>query len=80
MAELDLVANLLNKIQFTFESCSLLDFRSFQMIFRRCASILAQCYKGVSGWEEREGGEGGRGRRGGEVGREVEKTPGENTR
>ena len=34
LAELDLVANLLNKIQFTFEvACSLLDFRPFQTNF-----------------------------------------------
>ena len=57
--------NLLNKIQFTFEVVPCLILGLFRRIFQRCASILAQCYKGVGGWEEREGwvgrgdGEGG---------------------
>ena len=59
------LSNLLNKIQFTFEVVPCLILGLFRRFFRRCASILAQCYKGVGGWEEREGrvgrggGEGG---------------------
>ena len=50
-----LLSNLLNKIQFTFEVVPCLISGLFRRFFRRCASILAQCYKGVGGWEEREG-------------------------
>ena len=59
------LSNLLNKTQFTFEVVPCLILGLFRRFFRRCASILAQCYKGVGGWEEREGrvgrggGEGG---------------------
>ena len=49
------LSNLLNKIQFTFEVVPCLILGLFRQFFRRCASILAQCYKGVGGWEEREG-------------------------
>ena len=58
-----LLSNLLNKIQFTFEVVPCLISGLFRRFFRRCASILAQCYKGVGGWEEREGrvGRGGGG-------------------
>ena len=49
------LSNLLNKIQFTFEVVPCLILGLFRRFFRRCASILAQCYKGVGGWEEREG-------------------------
>ena len=45
----------------------------FRRFFRRCASILAQCYEGVGG---RRGGEGGVG--GGEGGGKT--SPGEDTR
>ena len=56
---------LLNKIQFTFEVVPCLILGLFRRFFLRYASILAQCYKGVGGWEEdrgwmgRGGGEGG---------------------
>ena len=50
-------SNLLNKIQFTFEVVPSLILGLFRRFFRRCASILAQCYKGVGG----EGGAGGEG-------------------
>ena len=59
------LSNLLNKIQFTFEVVPCLILGLFRRFFQRCASILAQCYKGVGRWEEREGrvgrggGEGG---------------------
>ena len=59
-----LLSNLLNKIQFTFEVVPCLISGLFRRFFRRCASISAQCYKGVGGWEEREG-RGGEGRWGG---------------
>ena len=41
------LSNLLNKIQFTFEVVPCLILGLFRRFFRRCASILAQCYKGV---------------------------------
>ena len=64
------LSNLLNKIQFTFEVIPCLLLGLFRRFFRRCASILAQCYEGVGGREEGRGGEGGEGRvgRGGEGG------------
>ena len=68
-----LLSNLLNKIQFTFEVVPCLISGLSRRFFRRCASILAQCYKGVGGWEERVGGEGRWGGR-------WQKTPGEDTR
>ena len=46
------LSNLLNKILFTFEVVPCLIFSLFTRFFRRCASILAQCYKGVGGWQE----------------------------
>ena len=59
--EPDLVANLLNKILFTFEVVPCLILGLFRRFFHRCASILAQSYKGVGGWEAgRGGGWGGR--------------------
>ena len=61
------LSNLLNKIQFTFEVVPCLILGLFRRFFRRCASILAQCYKGVGGREE---GRGGVGRGGGEGGRQ----------
>ena len=61
-------SNLLNKIQFTFEVVPCLISGLFRRFFRRCASILAQCYKGVGGWEGWAGGRGGGGRGGGEGG------------
>ena len=63
-----LLSNLLNKIQFTFEVLPCLILGLFRRFFRRCASILAQCYEGVGGWE------------GGGVGREEEKPPQVKTR
>ena len=44
------LSNLLNKIRFTFEvvPCLILDL--FRQFFHKCASILAQSCKGVSGW------------------------------
>ena len=45
-------SNQLNKIQFTFEVAPCLISGLFRRFFRRCASILAQCYEGVGGWEE----------------------------
>ena len=60
------LSNLLNKIRFTFEVVPCLILGLFRRFFHRCASILAQSYKGVG---EREVG------RGGGVGREVEKAP-----
>ena len=44
-----LLSNLLNKIQFTFEVVPCLILGLFRRFFRRCASILAQCYEGVGG-------------------------------
>ena len=41
LAELDL----LNKMHFTFEVVP-----CFRRYFKRCASILAQCYEGLVGW------------------------------
>ncbi len=69
-----LLSNLLNKIQFTFEAVPCLILGLFRRFFRRCASILAQCYEGVGGREE------GRGGWGGGVGREEEKPPQVKTR
>ena len=60
------LSNLLNKIQFTCEVVPCLILGLFRRFFRRCASILAQYYEGVGGWEG--GGEGG-------AGREEEKPP-----
>ena len=54
------LSNLLNKIQFTFEVVPCLILGLFRRFFRRCASILAQCYKGVGGREEGRVGWGGR--------------------
>ena len=71
------LSNLLNKIQFTFEVVPCLILGLFRRFFRRCASILAQCYEGGGGWEGR-GGEGGVGWGG--VGREEEKPPQVKTR
>ena len=68
------LSNLLNKIQFTFEVVPCLILGLFRRFFRRCASILAQCYEGVGGWEE------GRVGWGGGVGREEEKPPQVKTR
>ena len=71
------LSNLLNKIQFTCEVVPCLILGLFRRFFRRCASILAQCYEGVGGREEgRRGGEGGVG--GGEGGEKT--SPGEDTR
>ena len=53
------LSNLLNKIQFTFEVVPCLILGLFRRFFHRCASILAQCYKGVSGQEAERSGEGG---------------------
>ena len=53
--------DLLNKIQFTFEVVPCLISGLFRRFFRRCASILAQCYEGVGGWEGRVGRGGGEG-------------------
>ena len=61
-------SNLLNKIQFTFEVAPCLISGLFRRFFRRCASILAQCYEGVGGWEEGGGRVGGRGWAGGRKG------------
>ena len=63
------LSNLLNKIQFTFEVVPCLILGLFRRFFRRCASILAQCYEGEG---EGEGGVG--------VGREEEKPPQVKTR
>ena len=52
-------SNLLNKIQFTFEVVPCLILGLFRRFFQRCASILAQCYEGVGGWQEVRGGWGG---------------------
>ena len=41
--------------EFTFEVVPCLMLGLFRRFFQRCASNLAQCYKGVGGWEEREG-------------------------
>ena len=49
-----------DKIQFTFEVVPCLILGLFRQFFHRCASILAQHYKGVGEWE---------------VGREEEKPP-----
>ena len=76
-----LLSNLFNKIQFTFEVVPCLILGLFRRFFRRCASILAQCYEGVGGREEGRGGWGGGwagGRRG--VEREEEKPPQVKTR
>ena len=70
------LSNLLNKIRFTFEVVPCLILGLFRRFFRRCASILAQCYKGVGGWEG--GGEGRVGWGGGEGGGKT--SPGEDTR
>ena len=51
------LSNLLNKTQFTIEVVPCLILGLFRRFFRRCASILAQCY--------RVGGEGGAGGEGG---------------
>ena len=65
------LSNLLNKIQFTFKVVPCLILGLFRRFFRRCASILAQCYEG--GWVGgRRGGGGGEG--GGKT------SPGEDTR
>ena len=69
------LSNLLNKIQFTFEVVPCLILGLFRRFFRRCASILAQCYEGVGGREE---GRGGKGWGGGEGGGKT--SPGEDTR
>ena len=69
------LSNLLNKIQFTFKVVPCLILGLFRRFFRRCASILAQCYEGVGGWEG-----GGEGRVGWGVGREEEKPPQVKTR
>ena len=87
------LSNLLNKIQFTFEVVPCLILGLFRRFFRRCASILAQCYEGgcVGGWvrgwvggrEEGRRGEGGGEERGGwGGGREGggKTSPGEDTR
>ena len=55
-----LLSNLLNKIQFTFEAVPCLILGLFRRFFRRCASILAQCYEGVGGRGGWGGGWGGR--------------------
>ena len=68
------LSNLLNKIQFTFEVVPCLILGLFRRFFRRCASILAQCYEGVGGREEGRVGWGG-GREGG-----GKTSPGEDTR
>ena len=60
-------SNLFNIIQFIFEVVPCLISGLFRQFFRRCASILAQCYEGVGGGEGRVGG--------GEGGREEEKPP-----
>ena len=57
------LSNLLNKIQFTFEVVPCLILGLFRRFFRRCESILAQCYEGVGGREG--GGDGGVGGWGG---------------
>ena len=48
---------ILNKIQFTFEVVPCLILGLFKRFFKRCASILAQHYKGgkegrVGGWQK----------------------------
>ena len=53
-------SNLLNTIQFTFEVVPCLILGLFRRFFRRCASILAQCYEGGGGWVGGEGRVGGR--------------------
>ena len=50
----------MNKIQFTFEVDPCLILGLFRQFFQRCASILAQRYKGVGVKEEGRGGWGGR--------------------
>ena len=76
-----LLSNLLNKIQFTFEVVPCLILGLFRRFFRRCASILAQCYEGVGGREEGRGGWGGGGEGGVGGGEGGGKTsPGEDTR
>ena len=70
------LSNLLNKIQFTFKVVPCLILGLFRRFFRRCASILAQCYEGVGGWEG--GGEGREGWGGEEGGEKT--SPGEDTR
>ena len=67
-----------NKIQFTFEVVPCLILGLFRQFFRRCASILAQCYEGVGGREEGRGGWGGKGWVGREGGGKT--SPGEDTR
>ena len=64
-------SNLLNVIQFTFEIAPCLILGLFRRFFRKCASILAQCYEEVGGTEG-----GGKGR----VEREEEKPPQVKTR
>ena len=59
------LSNLLNKIQFTFEVVPCLILGLFRRFFHRCASILAQSYKGVGGWEAGGAGRGGGGEGGG---------------
>ena len=70
------LSNLLNKIQFTFEVVPCLILGLFRRFFRRCASILAQCYEWVGGREEGRGWVGWEG--GGEE--EKEETPQVKTR
>ena len=60
------LSNILNKIQFTFEVVPCLILGLFRRFFHRCASILAQSYKGMGGWVG--GGEGRVGVGGGEGG------------
>ena len=60
------LSNLLNKIQFTFEVVPCLILGLFRRLFHRCASILAQRYKGwVGGWVGGEQGQVGVGGWGG---------------
>ena len=59
LAELDLRSNLLNKIQFAFEVVPCLILGPFRRFFQRCASVLAQCYKGLHRMRGGVGGEGG---------------------
>ena len=49
------LSNLLNKIQFTFEVVPCLILGLFRRFFHRCASILAQSYKGMGGQEAGRG-------------------------
>ena len=70
-----LLSNLLNKIQFTFKSSSLLDFRPFQTILLKVCINFSPVLRGGG----RMGGEGGAGGEGGWGGR-WQKPPGEDTR